>query len=146
MNIEFEELQECDLKECYDLCMKSFNEDFAFSDIEETYKMCRNDPHYHFIVGKLDGKIVAYTSMNIFHNLFDGKRPIATLWYVCVDESRRRMGIGRRLFEEIENIAKDNNCEIIYFTCLHDNRKAQQFYKSMGYSEDKEKAFVKYFF
>lgn len=146
MNILFEDLQEKDLRECYELCMRSFGESFEFSEIERTYQLCRNDPHYKFITGKSDGRIVAYTSMNIFHNLFDGERPIATLWYVCVDENYRRMGIGKQLFAEIERIAASYNCEIIYFTCLKDNVSAQSFYKSLGYSEDKEKAFVKYLF
>ncbi|MBQ8514215.1 MAG: GNAT family N-acetyltransferase [Ruminococcus sp.] len=146
MNVVFEELKEEDLKECYDLCMTSFGEDFAFSEIEETFRMCKGNPAYRFIVGKLDGKIVAYTSANIFHNLFDGKRPIMTLWYVCVDQTCRRQGIGRQLFDEIERIAMEQNCEIIYFTCLKDNHSAQSFYRSLGYSDDKEKAFVKYYF
>ena len=145
-NIKFEHLQECDLKETWELCMKSFNENFSYKEVQDTWELCKNDKHYHFIVGKCNGKIVAYTTMIVFHDLFDGLRPIATLWYVCVDEQYRRKGIAGKMFKYLENIAEQHNCEIIYFTCLKDNFGAQKFYRSAGYSDEKEKAFVKYFF
>ncbi len=146
MKLEFEHLKEKDLEETYNLCMKSFGENFSFEEIMQTYQLCKNDPHYHFIVGKADGKIVAFTSMIIFHNLFDGLSPVATLWYVCVDKEYRRKGIAKSMFKEIELIANENHCEIIYFTCLQDNFDAQKFYRSAGYTDTKEKAFVKYLY
>ncbi len=146
MNIQFEYLNENDLRECFDLCMRCFDEDSQFTDVEETYQICKNDPHYHFIVGKIQGHIVAYATMTIFYSLFDGKMPNATIWYVCVDSNYRRTGIGKLLFDEIERIDCNNNCQIIYLTCLKDNVSAQKFYNSIGYSGDKEKAFVKYFY
>lgn len=146
MELKFERLREEDLEKTYKLCMKSFGEDCSFDEIKTTYNMCKNDPHYHFIVGKIGDKVVAYTTMVIFHNLFDGISPVATLWYVCVDEAHRRQGIASRMFQEIEKIANQNNCEIIYFTSLHNNFVAHEFYRSLGYSGEKEKAFVKYLF
>ena len=68
----------------------------------------------------------------------------AVLWYVCVSKEVRRKGVGRLLFREIEKIARENDCEIIYFTCLQENTRAQNFYRSLGYTDEKEKAFVKY--
>ena len=94
MEVHFEDLKEEDLREVYDLCMETFQESFAFEEIEETFQLCRNDAHYRFLVGKSQGKVVAYTSINIFHNLFDGRRPIMTLWYVCVSKEVRRKGVG----------------------------------------------------
>lgn len=146
MALTFEYLNENDLKETFDLCMKSFGEDFSFEEIRQTYQICKNDPHYHFIVGKMDGKIIAYTTMIIFHNLFDGLMPVATLWYVCVDKEYRRQGVAKSMFAEIERIAAENQCEIIYFTCLQDNFGAHKFYRSVGYTDEKERAFVKYLY
>ena len=146
MEIKFEYLTENDLEETFKLCMKSFGESFPFEEIKQTYQLCKDDSHYHFIVGKVGEKIVAYTTMVIFHNLFDGLHPIATLWYVCVDEEYRRKGFARSMFKEIERIATLNQCEIIYFTCLQNNFGAHKFYRSVGYTDDKERAFVKYLF
>jgi ribosomal protein S18 acetylase RimI-like enzyme len=146
MELKFEYLKETDLKETYQLCMESFDENFPFEEIEKTFQLCRNDPHYHFIVGKSGGKIIAYTTMIIFHNLFDGINPVATLWYVCVDKEYRRQGVAKEMFAEIERIANENHCEIIYFTSLENNFGAHKFYRSVGYSDSKEKAFVKYLY
>lgn len=52
MEVHFEDLKEEDLREVYDLCMETFQESFAFEEIEETFQLCRNDAHYRFLVGK----------------------------------------------------------------------------------------------
>lgn len=145
-NIVFSNLSSEDLNECFELCMKCFKEDTTWEEAQKTWELCRDDPHYRFVTGKLGGKIVAFALMNIFHTLFDGIRPMCTVWYVCVDESVRRRGVGRQLFAEIERISAENNCQIICLTCLKGNVSAQEFYRSIGYSDDKETAFVKYFF
>lgn len=144
MKVTFSLLQEADLQETYQLCLDSFGESPAFAEIQKTWELCKEDPHYRFLVGKINGTIVAYASMILFHNLFDGLRPIATLWYVCVSKTFRGCGVGTQLFQEIERIARAEQVEIITLTCLTENEKAQKFYRSLGYKEDKEKAFVKY--
>lgn len=145
MQMTFSALTEQDLPEVYGLCSRCFGEEASFAEVQKTYQLCREDPHYRFLVGKLEGKVVAYTTMSLFQILFDGLRPIATLWYVCVDESYRRMGLGKQLFAEIERIAAEANCESIYLTCLKGNKSAQQFYRSLGYTDQQEFAFVKHF-
>ena len=146
MEVEFEYLTEKDLQETYELCVKSFGEEAKIDEIRKVYQRCKDDSHYHFIVGKKDGKVVAYTTMVMFYNLFDGDTPVAALWYVCVDKECQRQGIATKMFRHIEKIARENNCEIIYFTALSDNESAHKFYRSVGYSDKDEKAFVKYLF
>jgi ribosomal protein S18 acetylase RimI-like enzyme len=146
MKVQFESLTENDLEETYNLCRNVFGEFDSLENIKKTYDLCKDDPHYYFIVGKVDNKIVAYTTMIIFYDIFDGPYPIATLWYVCVDENYRRQGIATQMFEEIERIANENHCEIMYFTSQSDNYSAHKFYRSVGYSDTKEKAFVKYLY
>jgi ribosomal protein S18 acetylase RimI-like enzyme len=146
LDIKFEILKENELKEAYNLCKNVFGEYASFDEVKKTYQLCKNDNHYYFIVGKSNGKIIAYTTMIIFHNLFDGMNPIATLWYVCVDKNYRRNKVASSMFNEIERIANENYCEIIYFTSFKNNFSAHKFYKSKGYSDSEEKAFVKYLY
>lgn len=140
----FEELKQEDLRAVYELCMKSLGEDFPYDEVAEVYEKCRSDPHYHMIVGKIGGKPVAYTTMVIFHNIFDADNPTAMLWYVCVDEGYRRQGIGKKLFERLESIAEEHHCECLYLTCFKNNTGAQEFYRALGYDGESEKVFVKY--
>ena len=66
-----------------------------------------------------------------------------TLWWVGTHPDYRHMGIGTKLFEKIEEIARENNCELIYFTSKSDNVGAHAFYKRLGYDMNAEKAFIK---
>lgn len=98
---------------------------------------------YRFLVAKSEGKIVGYTSVTMAYNLFDGKNPFMTLWWVGTHPDYRHSGIGTKLFEKIEEIARENNCELIYFTSKSDNVGAHAFYKRLGYDMNVEKAFIK---
>ena len=133
MEVHFEDLKEEDLREVYDLCMETFQESFAFEEIEETFQLCRNDVHYRFLVGKSQGKVVAYTSINIFHNLFDGRRPIMTLWYVCVSKEVRRKGVGTSAVPgRSKRSRRENDCEIIYFTLFAGKYRGAEFLSVAG--------------
>jgi ribosomal protein S18 acetylase RimI-like enzyme len=50
------------------------------------------------------------------------------------------------MFRYIEELAEKHGCEIISFTAESGNTGAHQFYKSVGYSDTKETAFVRYYF
>ena len=51
------------------------------------------------------------------------------LWWVGVHPNYRRMKIASKLFEKIEEIAHECNCELIFFTSENDNINAHEFYK-----------------
>ena len=106
-------------------------------------KLYKNKNMYRFLVAKSEGKIVGYTSVTMAYNLFDGKNPFMTLWWVGTHPDYRHSGIGTKLFEKIEEIARENNCELIYFTSKSDNVGAHAFYKRLGYDMNAEKAFIK---
>lgn len=144
--LTFEDMRDEDLREVYGLCERTFRESPCFEEVERTYLKCKGDSHYRFLVGRLDGRIVAYTTIVMFYDVFDGDSPIMTLWYVCVDEAYRRRGIASAMFKEIERIAEEAGCELIYFTSKADNKAAHAFYRSAGYSMKAEKAFVKYLY
>ena len=141
--LEFGRLREDELKEAYDLCTRTFGEFVTFENVCETYRRCSDDKNYHFIVGRCDGRIVAYATMALVYNLFDGTYPVAYLWYVCVHEDYRRQGVARALFSEIDRIADENSVEIISLSCKKDNEGALKLYRSLGYTEDEDISFVK---
>lgn len=39
-----------------------------------------------------------------------------TLWWVGTHPNYRRKKVATKLFQEVEKIAVENNCELIYFT------------------------------
>lgn len=144
MEIIIEDLKYEDIEECYEMNKQIFNEEYGLEEVKELYKkLCNNKENYRFLVAKIEGKIVGYTSVIMAYNLFDGNRPFMTLWWVGTHPDYRHKGIASRMFEEIEKIAKENNCELIYFTSENYRTGAHQFYQKMGYDINKNKAFEK---
>lgn len=144
MELIIEDLKEKDIEECYYLNKLIFNEEYGLEEVKDLYqKINHNHDIYRFIVAKLNGKIVGYISIIMAYNLFDGKRPFMTLWWVGTHPEYRHKGIASKLFEKVEEIAKENNCELIYFTSEKENEGAHKFYQKLGYNMDSEKAFIK---
>lgn len=144
MEIIIEDLKYEDIEECYEMNKQIFNEEYGLEEVKQLYKrLCDKKEMYRFLVAKTEGKIVGYTSVIMAYNLFDGNRPFMTLWWVGTHPDYRHKGIASRMFEEIEKIAKENNCELIYFTSENYRTGAHQFYQKMGYDINKNKAFEK---
>lgn len=80
MNIQIENLKYDDIEECYKMNMEVFEENTNLEEIKVLYKKYsdRKDT-YRYLVTKIDGKIVGYTSCIIGYNLFDGNHPFMTL-------------------------------------------------------------------
>ena len=84
---------------------------------------------YRFLVVKVKGKIVGYTSVTIAYNLFDGKRPFMTLQWVGIHPEYRHRVIDNKLFQKIEVIDVENNCELMlmiitykFYICINQRR------------------------
>lgn len=145
MDIKIEDLKYEDIEECYKLNMDIFNENRDLQEIKDLYKKYSGmKDTYRYLVAKVDGKIVGYTSCIIGYNLFDGRHPFMTLWYVGTHPDYRRKGVATKLFQTIEEIARGNHCELIYFTSEMYRKDAHAFYEKMGYDQNKSKAFIKY--
>lgn len=143
MDITIEDLKYEDIEECYKMNELIFNESYGLEEIKKLYKkLCDRKDTYRFLVAKINNKIVGYVSCIIAYNLFDGNRPFMTLWWVGTHPDYRRKKVATKLFQEVEKIAIENNCELIYFTSENYRVEAHEFYLKMGYKMD-SKGFVK---
>jgi len=52
--------------------------------------------------------------------------------YVC--PSYRKQAVGRKLFEQMEHIAKDLHCYRIFIESHYDHKAAHSFYEAIGYT------------
>jgi len=69
-------------------------------------------------------------------------QPFARITALCVDESSRCAGVGRRLEERAAEIARGWGCEKIEVTSNRRRTRAHAFYARYGY-EDTHRCFVK---
>lgn len=135
MNIlQIEDLKYKDIEECYELNKLIFKEEYGLEEVKKLYKkIYKNRDTYRFLVAKVDNKIVGYVSVIMVYNLFDGNRPFMNLWWVGTHPDYRHKGIMTEMFKKVEQIARENNCELIFFTSEDYRTGAHEFYKKMGY-------------
>lgn len=81
---------------------------------------------------KVNGIALYYTSCV---STFSGKH-ILTLEDIFVDENARSKGVGRKFFEKLREIAKQNDCCKIEWKCQSWNINAGNFYKRMGSKQE----------
>ena len=135
MALIIEDLKYEDIEKVYDLTSSVFGEAYDLNEIKSLYEKIHEDKNqYRFLVAKLDDKVVGYLSLTMSYNLFDGQRPFMTLWWVCSHPDYRRQGIATKLLNEAENIAKENNCDLICFISENEREGAHKFYIKNGYN------------
>ena len=62
---------------------------------------------------------------------------------MVVDINDRRMGIRKKLFMELERLAKEKNCTQIIVVTETDRKDARIFYESVGFDPLKNKGYKK---
>jgi ribosomal protein S18 acetylase RimI-like enzyme len=105
-------------------------------DIEELIadKACNN------IIIEENGTIIGFATLVIYSLPTTGK--VGKIEDVIVDEKFRGQGYGRKLIEELLNIAKKNNLKKIQLTSSPRREIARELYKKFGFKEKDTTVFV----
>ncbi len=140
--LKFEDLKKEDLTIVADLYDSESKFSTDLDKMQEVYEKIKNDDFYKMIVAKLDEEIVGFAYVNIHQDIFESCNPFMSIWSVRVKKSYRKRGIGTLLFNYIEDLAKEINCNFICLIAEEDNRVANSFYDNLGYS--KENGYVKF--
>ena len=86
-------------------------------------------------VAELENQIIGHCIVFIReiknHHLFHDMTNIE-IDDLCVDEKYRKKGIGKKLFEEVKNFAKDNDAKFIELMVWEFNQNAKKFYEHLG--------------
>lgn len=62
-------------------------------------------------------------------------KPMINIHDVFVSSDFRGRGVGRKMIEKIESIARERSCSRITLEVRHDNAVAQELYKSVGFAD-----------
>lgn len=108
--------------------------------IERTLK--DEDKYFLIAIDKESNKIVGTMLGILFDDICDAGRPILLIENVAVLAAYQRMGIGRRMFKEIEDWARMRDCNYEILVSGNERTSAHKFYPSIGFKE--EKGFKKY--
>ena len=108
--------------------------------MKEFYKISKNDKNIHVLGYYINDNLVGTITLNI-SILPSGKDAI-----ICdfsVKEEYRRLGIGTKLMNKAEEIAKMENVDMIYLFSGYHRKGAHELYKKLGYDGDRDRAFIK---
>ena len=142
MEISVEKLQRKDLKEAIEVYDENHQLKTNMDKLFSIYDKIDENPLYHNIVAKVDGKIIGFATVMIHYDIVEELRPFLTVWNFGVKKEYRRRKIGTEMFRYIDFFAKENNCAFITLIAESDNVIAQKFYESLHY--DKAVGYVKF--
>ena len=136
MDLIIEKLKKEDLKEAVEIYDKNHMTKTNYHKLLEVYDDIDQNEAYHNIVAKMDGKIVGLATLIIHYDIVEDLKPFLTVWNVGVHKDYQRQKIGTKMFEYIEQYAREHHCDFINLTAEMKNKTAQSFYESMGYKKE----------
>ena len=127
------------------LCDELFGSKTILTKLEVVLTKIISNPDYILVgakdeTGKLVGSVMGITCLDTVGEC----RPFMVLENLIVRENCRRLGIGKKLVEYIEEQAREKSCYFIMLMSLIKRKEAHQFYESLGYSANIAKGYKKY--
>lgn len=143
MNIIFRKANFDDVEQIVELCNECFGEQTNVEYARCVFNETKDDKNQIYLVGVLDGKIVAHTKIAIIPTMFEPMSTYAILNHVCVKPNYRRHNIGTKMLVECEKICKEMNCVEVKLWSKNFRVAAHECYKHYGFNIVEAKFFEK---
>ena len=115
----------------------SGNDHGLSSRYKEIFAQMQSDRAYHLLVAVNEDKVMVGSILGIIcKSLAAHYESLLVIEDVIVDDTQRRAGIGRALFEKIEEIAIEESCAYSILVSSVFRTGAHRFYESVGYTEN----------
>ena len=136
MNVEFKIASSQDVEGIIELCNECFFEETSLEYAKEMFEKTKNNPNDIYLIGVLDGKIIAHAKITIIETMYQPMSTYSILNHVCVKEEYRRHNIATKMLVEIEKICKDRNCAKMELWSNNVRVPAHACYKKYGFKLD----------
>ncbi|EPY09287.1 hypothetical protein AZ66_11585 [Paenibacillus sp. E194] len=114
------------------------------SKLEQVYRTIQHNEQY-IILGAFDEEQLVGSLMGIIcHDLVGDCKPFMVIENVIVSPLVRRQGVGNKLMQEIENMARQRDCYYIIFVSGEQRKEAHQFYERLGFKDEKVEGYRKH--
>jgi predicted N-acetyltransferase YhbS len=129
------------LKNVYDNAFEGSVSDT--NQMKGRFQKIKDNPEYLILVAKIETEIVGSVMGVVCYELFGSSLPFMVVENVAVLSEYRRMGVAKKLMQELEEQAKRNNCTTILFVSSAHRAGAHKLYESLGYGMDKVNGYRK---
>jgi len=113
MEITFRKARLEDVEGLIGLCNECFNEETSVEYAMDLFKKTEADPNNIYLIGILEGEIIAHTKLTIIRTIFENMNTYAILNHVCVKPEYRRHNLATRMLEIVEQICIDQGCKTL---------------------------------
>ena len=132
-----------DVEKIIDLCNECFNENTSLTYAKEMFKKTENDENQIYLIGEIDGNIVAHTKITIIPTIYENMNTYAILNHVCVKPSMRRHNLATKMLDECSKICKEKKCVCMELWSMNFRVPAHACYKNYGFKVEDCKFFKK---
>lgn len=132
-----------DVEEIINLCNECFNENTSLDYAKRVFEETKNDKNQIYLVGIVDGKIVAHSKITIIPTMYEKMNTYSILNHVCVKPEYRRHNLATKMLVECEKICKEMGCVAIELWSGNFRQAAHECYKRYGFIVEDAKFFSK---
>lgn len=125
----------CGLKRLVD---NTYGTDIRQQVIDKEYN---NGSRFIVLAIGIDNNVVGTAFVEKRYDYIRNKRSYF-ITYVCVDTNYRRQGVGKAIFDKIEEYAREDRINIIELTSANYREGAHRFYESIGFTKKKTTVFI----
>lgn len=122
-----------DVEAIIELCNECFNETTSIDYAKKVFKETENDSNQIYLVGLVDGKIVAHAKITIIPTIYEKMNYYSILNHVCVKPEYRRHNLATKMLIECEKISKEKNCVTMELWSGNFRLAAHECYKRYGF-------------
>lgn len=143
MEVVFRRATSEDVPGIIELCNECFNEETSLEYANKVFEETKNDKNQIYLVGLIDGKIIAHTKITIIPTMYEKMNTYSIINHVCVKEEYRRHNIATLMLDEVTKICKEMNCKAIELWSNNFRQPAHACYKKYGFVVNDAKFFSK---
>lgn len=140
-DVKIKPIEEKDMEEIYRLygefAAYEKLEDYFSASIEDMGRLIFKDNLLHMLKAETGGQIAGFAAYYYQVVSFPAKK-VLYLEDIYVQKACRGKGIGNRFLEQLEEIARENDCLKMSWKCLGWNRSSRSFYEHIGAKLDEE--------
>lgn len=111
MEVQFKIASIEDVEGIINLCNECFFENTSLEFATKVFKETCNDPNQIYLIGLLDGKMIAHAKLTIVPTMYEEMNTYSIINHFCVKEEYRRHKIATHMLNEMKRISLEHNCK-----------------------------------
>lgn len=133
MEVIFRKATIDDVEEIIKLCNECFLENTSLEYALKSFNDTKDDPNQIYLIGILDGKIMAHTKITIVPTMYEEMNTYSIINHFCVKESYRRKTIATKMLQEVTKISLEMNCKTMKLWSNNYRNAAHACYMKNGF-------------